>query len=306
MFCPVPTASGSHELIPSVENPAHRFTGIFLPQSSWVALYSSSNSDSWMKEIPDQTPLGALSIPGTHNSPTCHAAPPSVRCQAVPPKEQLANGVRFFDIRVQPAKPEDENNDELILVHSVFPISLTGAKYFRDLYNTILEFLREHPSETLILSIKREGTGNATDQQLSKILKKHYTHPQQWYTEPDVPTLGNVRGRIVLLRRFNNDDSLKGEWNGKGWGIDCATWADNTPDSTCPSGWARVQDFYNVTETSMMDQKAEYAKALCEKSGCCVYQPGASVQAQSGQKLPLFINFLSASNFFNINQWPGK
>ncbi|KKY29109.1 putative phosphatidylinositol phospholipase c [Phaeomoniella chlamydospora] len=306
MFCPVPTANGSHELVPEAANPKFKFTGIYLPKSSWVALFSSANLHAWMKELPNDTPLGALSIPGTHNSPTCHAAPPSVRCQAVSPKEQLVNGVRFFDVRVQPESADDENNDKLILVHSVFPISLTGTKYFRDLYNTILDFLKANPSETLILSIKREGTGNATDEHLSKILKRHYTNPEHWYTEPAGPDLGKVRGRIVLLRRFNNDPSLKDTWGpGRGWGIDCATWADNTPDSTCPSGWARVQDFYNITDTSLLDQKVKYAQALCDGSGCCSYEAG-QVRGQGASKVPFFINFLSASNFFKISEWPEK
>ena len=305
MFCPVPTAGGSHELTASDPNPRDRFTGIYLPKSSWVALFSSSQADSWMSKLPDETPLGALSIPGTHNSPTYHPAPPSVRCQAVSPKQQLANGVRFFDIRAQPATENDENNDQLNLVHSVFPISLTGNKYFRDLFNTITEFLREHPSETLILSLKREGTGNATDEHFSKILKKHYTNPEQWYTEPEVPTLGKVRGKIVLLRRFNIDPPLNDVWGpGRGWGIDAATWADNTPDSTCPSGWARVQDFYNVTEDALIGKKIEYAQAHCERSGCCTFEAGA-VRVEGAPKIPLHINFLSASNFFKISQWPG-
>jgi 1-phosphatidylinositol phosphodiesterase len=43
-----------------------------------------------------------------------------------------------------------------------------------------------------------------------------------------VPTLGEARGKIVLLRRFMLDGPLKKEWEGKGWGIDAHVWADNT------------------------------------------------------------------------------
>ena len=50
----------------------------------------------------------------------------------------------------------------------------------------------------MILSIKREGAGESTDKQLGEILKDHYTNPKQWYTEPRIPNLGEVRGRIVL------------------------------------------------------------------------------------------------------------
>lgn len=305
MYCPVPTEETA-SLTPLSPNPKMRFTGIFLPESSFVALYNTSHLDSWMKEIPDDTPLGILSIPGTHNSPTCHNAPPSVRCQAVSPKEQLKNGVRFFDIRVQVPEPFDPNSDKLNLVHAAFPISLTGNKHFRGLYDDILEFLKEHPSETLILSLKREGTGKGTDEQLSRILKNNFTNPREWFTEPRVPTLGEVRGRIVLLRRFVLEEPLRQEWNGRGWGIDAQVWADNTPNAMCPSGDVCVQDFYEVLERPSIEKKIEYARDHLERSGCCVFK-GDNGNAQGGKdKYPLYINFLSASNFWKVNTWPEK
>jgi len=303
LLCPVPT-SETASLVALAPNPKLRFTGIFMPETAFVALYNSPQLDSWMSAVPDKTPLGALSIPGTHNSPTCHNAPPSVRCQAVSPAEQLKNGVRFFDIRVQVPDPYEPSSDKLVLVHSVFPISLTGNKYFRDLYKEIRKFLDEHPSETLILSLKREGTGKGTDQQLSRILKDHYTNPREWFTEPRVPKLGEVRGRIVLLRRFELDETLKHEWDGRGWGIDAHVWADNTPNAMCPSGHVCVQDFYEVLEKPSIEKKITYARDHLERSGCCSFEE--DVQTQGDQKYPLYINFLSASNFWKVNTWPEK
>lgn len=299
MYTPVPTTCDTPTL--EVEgNAQHRFTGIYLPDEAFVAIYSSKDLNKWMGRIPDDTPLGALSIPGTHNSPTYHNAPPSVRCQAVSPWDQLQNGVRFFDLRVQVPEPFDLNSDRLNLVHSVFPISLTGNKVFRDLYNDVLKFLKENPSETLIMSLKREGSGKGTDEQLSQILKKHYTNPQEWFTQPRVPKLKDARGKIVLVRRFNNAEELKREWDGKGWGIDAATWADNTPNSLCPSGDVCVQDFYQVEESDSIKKKIDYARDHLERSGCCKFDPKAD------QKYPLYVNFLSASNFWKVGTWPEK
>ena len=79
MYCPVPTAkTASLECL--APNPKVRFTGIYLPDESFVALYSTAELHQWMSRMPDGVPLGALSIPGNHNAPTCHNAPPSVRC----------------------------------------------------------------------------------------------------------------------------------------------------------------------------------------------------------------------------------
>lgn len=300
MYCPVPTAE-SHSLEALADNPQMRFTGIYLPEESFVALFESSDLDRWMDKIDDKVPLGALSVPGTHNAPTYHNAPPSVRCQAVPPMEQLKNGVRFFDIRVQVPEPFDGKSDRLVLVHSVFPISLTGNKYFRDLYNDCRKFLDEHPSETLIMSLKREGTGKGTDEQLSRVLKDHYTNPNQWWTRPRVPRLGEARGKIVLVRRFNIDEPLKHEWENTGWGIDGSVWADNTPNAMCPSGDICVQDFYEVKEPPSIDQKITYVREHMERSGCCCVN-----HDDPDPKVPLYINFLSASNFWNVGTWPEK
>ena len=68
-----------------------------------------------MSKLKDETPLSALSIPGTHNSPTHHTALPSVRCQAVGVKEQLNNGVRFLDLRVQPENADDPSKVDKLM-----------------------------------------------------------------------------------------------------------------------------------------------------------------------------------------------
>ena len=87
------------------------------------------------------------------------------------------------------------------------------------------------------MTLKCEGYSKPTDEQFSKILHDHYANDaSKWYTAPRVPYLGEARGKIVLIRRFNLDDSLKGEYGGAGWCIDAGGWADNTPDALTGSG----------------------------------------------------------------------
>ncbi|KAJ5679448.1 hypothetical protein N7462_007692 [Penicillium macrosclerotiorum] len=303
---PVPTTESATMNCES-EHPKHRLTGIYVTPESHLAIFSSANLNSWMGELRDGTLLSALSIPGTHNSPTCLIAPPSVRCQAVSPREQLRNGVRFFDIRVQPQYPDDPNKDELILVHSVFPISLTGNKYFRDLMKEVNDFLEHNPSETLIISLKREGPGNAKDEQLAHILSRHYARPDsRWWVRPKTPTLGEARGKVVLIRRFNLPDDLKKEHGGNGWGIDAAAWADNTPNATCPSGQLCIQDFYEVQETTNIEKKIQFVKEQIDRASKARYPFGVLPGPQEARQYPFFINFLSASNFWKTNTWPEK
>lgn len=321
-----PAKFSCHDLTPASENSATRLTAINVPASGVVAVFSSANLASWMKNLKDDTPVSGLSIPGTHNAPAYHHALPSVRCQAVSPREQLDNGVRFFDIR---ARPLDPSKEDIELCHAVFPVSLTGRKYFRKLVDDIFAFLEKNPSETVLMTVKREGLGHATDQQLSKVLHDHYaSDPARWFTAPRVPYLGEVRGKIVLIRRFNLDDSLKGEYGGAGWCIDACGWADNTPDATCPSGDVRIQDFYQVMKPSEIPTKTTYVTQQMINSSAVVTAlpptatseannatagptptaaPGeGSSQGQPAIKQPIFMNFLTASNFFNPACWPER
>jgi 1-phosphatidylinositol phosphodiesterase len=296
-------------LTPLSPDPRFEFTAVFLPKFSYLALYSSAKLESWMGKLKDETSLSALSIPGTHNSPTHHIALPSVRCQAVSVRDQLDNGVRFLDIRVQPESPNDSSKDGLILVHSAFPVSLTGTKYFRGLIEKVHAFLDANPTETVIISLKREGVGKSTDQQLSKILNDHYANDaSRWFTDNRIPTLGESRKKVVLIRRFALDDSLKEENGGKGWAIDAESWPDNCADGTCSSGEIRVQDFYEVAESINIDKKITYANDQLERAAqtVCVLPGDMNGASAEIQPPPFFMNFLSASNFWRANCWPDK
>ncbi|KAI0206407.1 phosphatidylinositol-specific phospholipase C [Astrocystis sublimbata] len=298
-----PSASQRSTVMRKIDGGPNEYTAVYVQSGAYLAIFSSANLSSWMREVRDEYPLTALSIPGTHNSPTCHLALPSVRCQAVGVREQLDNGVRYLDIRVS-VSSEDTS---LVLVHSAFPISLTGNKYFKDLVDVIYSFLDANPSEAIIMSVKREGTGRGTDQRLSKILKDEYYDIKRWYTHPRIPTLGHVRGRIVLLRRHVNDESLNHEWGGRGWGLDGSVWPDNCEDGRVGSGIARVQDFYEVDQSTNIEKKIELARKHLERAaeGVC-HIPGQEGYRKDAQPAPLFINFLSASNFFRADCWPEK
>ncbi|KXJ86127.1 phosphatidylinositol-specific phospholipase C [Microdochium bolleyi] len=295
----IPGPSSRSIEVERLDGAPKEFTAVYVQNGCTLAIFSSANLASWMRELHDEFPLSALSIPGTHNSPTCYTALPSVRCQAASVREQLDNGVRFFDIRVSVS----EDHDNLSLVHSAFPISLTGTKYFRELLDEVYAFLEANPSETLIMSVKREGTGKGSDQKLSKILKDSFYNDKQdrWFTRPWMPRLGESRGKIVLLRRHALDESLNGEHDGKGWGLDGSSWPDNCEDGHVGSGIARVQDFYEVGESENIGKKIELVRKHLERAGEKV-----GFADREREPEPFFINFLSASNFFNASCWPER
>jgi len=157
------------------------------------------------------------------------------------------------------------------------------------------------------MSVKLEGTGTANDQQLSLILHDHYTNGnERWYTKPRIPSLGEVRGRIVLMRRFAIHDSLRGEHEGAGWAIDAENWAYNTPNDR--HGDVCVQDFCEVLETENINEKINFCCSHFERAGESVCPiPGVTTDAiHPVPPGPLYLNFLSASNFWKVGCWPDR
>ena len=285
-------------------NPPCKSLTVYHPEHHHLVIAYRDSYKSWMRSLRDDIPVSSLSIPGTHNSPTYHKALPSVRCQCVPIREQLQKGVRFLDIRVQPEHHKIPLRDEMILVHGVFPVSLTGPRHFRSVVNEVLRFLDENPSETVVMSVKREGTGPSTDENLSRIMRDHYAGDvKKWFTAPRVPYLGEARGKIVLIRRFHLHKDLELEWGGAGWCVNADTWADNSPHSLCPSGDVCIQDFYEVLETENIAKKIVYSTEHLKRASEYVCPP--SDQAVDA-KQPFYINFLTASNFWKMGCWPDK
>lgn len=296
----LPSPNSKSSTMKKLDGGDQELTAVYISTGAFVAIFSSTNLNCWMRELHDDYPLPVLSIPGTHNSPTCYKALPSVRCQAVGITEQLQNGVRFLDVRCS-AEP---NNETLSLVHGAFPITLTGNKYFGTMCDEIYYFLEKNPTETIIMSLKREGTGKGSDQQMSKYLKNHYVdkRPDRWWTDPRVPTLGQARGRIVALRRLFLDDELRKCHEGRGWAIDAQTWPDNCEDGTVEGGHIHVQDFYEITESKNLEKKIDFSCGQLERAAEQHFQ----LDTYQGPHPPFFMNFLTASNFFSASCWPER
>ncbi|MCH2180753.1 MAG: phosphatidylinositol-specific phospholipase C [Mariniblastus sp.] len=164
----------------------------------------------WMSRIPDRVSLSSLSIPGTHNSAALREPlPATARCQSLKLAEQLEAGVRFFDLRCC------HQEDQFLLYHG--PISQDLS--FDEVLETMGSFLQRHPRETLILSIKPEHRGRGNRRRFVETLNAYLDQPgRSWYRGEAIPTLGEVRGKMVLLRRFDAPGPL---------GIPATDWGHN-------------------------------------------------------------------------------
>ena len=177
--------------------------------------------NSWMKKIDDRTLISQINIPGTHDSCTYRVQFSFLaKCQSLTITEQLNCGIRFLDIRVE------KDGNRLKLVHDIADCK-TPEKPRKNLYldavlNDCKSFLSQNPSETILLSYKRDDGANQ-EETFDAFFEKYLEKDAIWYKENRVPTLGEVRGKIVLLNRDNIDKSNE-KYTDFNTGLNLSTW----------------------------------------------------------------------------------
>jgi hypothetical protein len=152
-------------------------------------------------------------------------------------------------------KPNDE---QLYLHHG--PVFLNAT--VDDVMNTISEFLTAHPTETVLMRVKQEWSDEPNDQ-FSATLRSHLQpyNDQLWVNDGQgVQTnLHNTRSKLVLLN----------EIPGLPWGM---AYGESMT----------IQDAYHLTNEWDLYRKWTDVKNHIE-------------EAQTGDRYPLYINYLSGS-----------
>lgn len=156
----------------------------------------SAYHQSWMTVLPDSLKLSYMSIPGTHDS-MAHIGGDSVQTQSLSLNNQLYAGIRVLDIRIL------FQFNQFDLSHGVMP----QPGNFDSVMQTVSEFLYNFPRETVLMRVKEEmhGLGNTESfEDAFKIYWSRYSHVfwQNQSKEAD-PSLGEIRGKVVVLQDFN-------------------------------------------------------------------------------------------------------
>lgn len=190
----------------------------------WTTYSSYVDGPCWMSHVEGNKYLDELSIPGTHDSGTCSVdndtEPQSsqAKCQQDYIPTQLLEGIRYFDIRL--GKGNDPGIDHgICYLHK----KDGGFMQLSHVIGYFKTFLNENPSEALIMLVSR-GNDEATDESVTTAFANVMgNNSDLFYTSSHVPTLNEVRGKIVLLRRFKlAGDSVDGHT----WGLDLTEWDD--------------------------------------------------------------------------------
>ncbi|ASL46307.1 1-phosphatidylinositol phosphodiesterase [Burkholderia sp. AD24] len=201
----------------------------------------------WMSSLADDLMLSQLALPGSHDSCAYTVEDSLAKTQGATLAEQLAHGVRVLDIRCR------HEGDVFHINHARIPLGLM----FDDVIDACAEFLSQHPGECIVMSVKDEcGTQDCT-RSFARTFESYverYAQQQSWYLGDTIPRLGDVRGSIVLWRRFESNCAL---------GIDLSNWPDNaTFELDAPGAAFIIQDEFRVPVEASIAYKYRAIEAL--------------------------------------------
>ena len=169
-------------------------------------------SSNWMAALPDDLPLSEVVLPGTHDSASY--APQLAffsKCQNLTIKEQLDAGFRFLDIRLA------VSGENMKLMHGFTACKTSWWPFAGNLYlDAVLDqcagFLDEHPTETILFAVKKEYRDESVDI-FHSVLEGVFAKYASYLLETDrIPTVGEARGKMILLLRYDAKMSEGVSW----------------------------------------------------------------------------------------------
>lgn len=157
--------------------------------------YSKDSNVEWMSKVNDDIRLIDMSIPGTHDSGATHSIfDVAGKCQDLNIKEQLNVGTRFFDLRLQLI------GEEFRIIHGPVDQNLKFKKVLKELTS----FIKEHNSETIIISIKQESSSKNNSRSFEEVLIEVLDEYKDVISfSNELPsTLKDARGKIHIISRY--------------------------------------------------------------------------------------------------------
>ena len=237
-----------------------------------------TDTSTWMSAYPDTTRLVHMNMPGAHDAATWNYSmatqkylkpitdlvndtlefhPEEFRCQDQSLIHMLNAGIRVFDLRYA----YDVTKTSLVFWHG--PALQSQTATVEDVLISFYHWLDDHPSEVVFLSYQYEPSaemGNRESESLQKLLFETLTSPAAKkyivQTQGKLGSLGEARGKIILLRRFDLD-KLPAEYEASmpGLHFSPSEWTINGADITIhynnstsvvdeESGTAYIEDYY--------------------------------------------------------------
>ncbi|KJA21803.1 hypothetical protein HYPSUDRAFT_41667 [Hypholoma sublateritium FD-334 SS-4] len=277
---------------------------------SFSDLQETGDLCEWMARISDDTKLVHMNLPGTHDTCTWNYTqevqkslekytgliPDSTvyRCQQHSIFEMLNEGIRVFDLRYA----WNPGQDTIGFYHSLALLSPTTR--MEDVFFGLYAWLDRHPTETVLVSLNYEpGSGTRDDARLQEHLY-HILNGElaqrywirKWGT---LGTLGDARGKLALIQRFNYNKLPHHLTRRMGIHLDPRHWTNNGKSieltyNAEEGHRAYIQDHYRLsppddsTPQFCIEEKLRITKAHLERAIDTELHPNQ-----------LFISFSSAA-----------
>ena len=212
---------------------------------------------NWMAQLPGTSELSQLTLPGTHESCTAFLTP-IASCQNWDLAAQLQHGIRYVDIRCRHIQ------DVFAIQHDSVYVGFD----FGTVRNVCVDFLQANPSECIVMQVKHEYDDFDNNMTFQQVFDR-YTQGYEsfFYLDDHIPTLDEVRGKIVVVRRFGVDsnDTVRGlspltmcDSNTFGW-CDDATFDASYTATNGEEVTFHIQDQYNVATILPGDINAKWS-----------------------------------------------
>lgn len=184
--------------------------------------FQNSTTADWMKKLADSVTLNQIMMPGSHDagmSELNHCNPKSLgdkyaKTQKGPVGEQLIDGSRYFDIRV------DYDHDTLVTYHRTSFFGCNGQP-LKTVLDQVRTFLADYPTETAILRISHirdssfptKHDPKITRQKIIELLNDYskviYKNSSSGTINLARVKLEDVRGKMILVFAYGNEDGVK-------------------------------------------------------------------------------------------------
>jgi len=191
---------------------------------------------------------------------------PISQCQTKALSTQLQDGIRVIDIRLAVIPPPIRGaappgiRQNLIAYHGVYPEKTPFQSILTDVHNFLTSDAGRN--ETIVMSIKQEDADKTPSPFFSQKIREFIMNAPggwddkvpsstgvnrgMWFLENRIPTLGEVRGKVVLFSRFGGDGTAWPQ-GVEGLGMHPTNWPDssrNTFDWELKGTIVRTHDWF--------------------------------------------------------------
>ena len=180
-------------------------------------MHAPYDTAQWLKGLPDNLATGNINLPGTHNSAAIHPARRTLfACQRHSITQQLYGGIRLLDVRLKIHRRPGGSAGGQPLPGGLLAFHTCHGRFGRNTFQSLSSlldecrrFLTDNHSEFVVLILKIDDWSNVdpnAGEALAALasLLRHYPT----LSGAAMPTLGAVRGKLILYNRINEDPVL--------------------------------------------------------------------------------------------------